>query len=211
MTNNTSVYPVYGFLADHYGDENYYVSTIPFYKDGAKIIYKNTPADETTEIGKGEKSFLRELDTETVGSLDQIIILTGDNFKQQLDLIGMANDIDSWELSSIFRWKLSTPEDYAMQLQAIRETAATWLTSYLKSEPNPLTEHVTAVASLIHTSGYATPEDFVLIALASKLAKDDYGLAMETIFATAPFADSPYDSEEKFLADVQKLQEKLLS
>lgn len=206
MTTKTPVYPVYGIIADHYGDEDYYVSTIPFYKDAGKIIYKHTPAsEETAEIGKGEKSFLRELDTEAVGSLNQIIILTGDNFKQKLDFIGMENDIGSWELSVVFRWKLSTPEEYNKQLQAIRDAAVAWLTSYVQTEAKPAAEDVATVRSLIHTSGHATPADFVLTALASRLAEDEYSFKMETMFATASFADSPYNSVEEFLADVDAL------
>jgi hypothetical protein len=199
MNMTAETYPLYGFVGDQYGNEDFFTLTIPFFQSPKGLIFKQTPSDEVINtVEAGEERFLYSVETKVEGTLDNILILTGEGFANKLSLVNMSNNLASWNKEDNFFWTLSTLDEYNEHQKAFKEHAANWLLNHLKTHEAPVEESVEAAISIIHTSGFNTKDDFVLTGVAQQLLKDDRGYQMIAILASANFTDSFFNNEKQY-------------
>lgn len=209
MTDAT-LYTLYGFLGDQYGNQGFYTETLPFYKDNEGVFYRQKQEEEVTRVEPTEMKYIWPVKAEVQGTLDQIVIITGEDFLSDLDALSIANDITTWEKEDVFFWKLSTREEYKSHQTAFKSRAVEWLTAYLKAEEKPSVELVDSAITVIGTSGEPTKEDYALTGLASRRAGDLVGYRLQALLISSQITDDHYDNVEEYDKAVDALEASLL-
>lgn len=206
--NAHNTYPVHGFIGE-YGNEGYFTRTIPFFRTPEGLIFTNDSTKPEPDVGNvepGEERFIFTVETQAEGNLHNTVILTGTEFLNKLALLGITNNISSWNKDDPFIWTVSTIESYEQQQKAFKENAVTWLTNHLRTHTSPVEETVEAAISIIHSSESMNRDDFILTGFAQKRMGDDRGYKMNAIIASATFADAPFSSEKDYFKHVERFE-----
>jgi len=166
MSKNAEQLKLYGIPADQWGNEQYYSKVIPFFQQGAQLVYKTT-ADVSSDLrfitDRERTDFVWPVEPETYGDpSSDVVVLAGEEFAQQLDLLGIFHSIRSWNpIAEKFYWKMVSKEAFDAERATWAPQVCRWLLERINSS-EPLDEDAVNVAvGIIFVYGSQSAQEWV--------------------------------------------------
>jgi hypothetical protein len=166
MSKNAEQLKLYGIPADQWGNEQYYSKVTPFFQQGTQLVYKTT-ADVNSDLRvmteRERTDFVWPVEQEAYGDpSSDVVVLAGEEFAQQLDLLGILHNIRSWSsITEKFYWKMVSKETFDEERATWAPQVYRWLLERIDSS-EPLDEKaVNTAVGIIFVYGSQSTQEWV--------------------------------------------------
>jgi hypothetical protein len=218
---------LYGFYWHQHGNENAFTYTEPFYTDG-ETVYRSTKSfqfqpeegqqmlDVLSNIPSYQvEDYLTPVAEQVYAGINDVVIITGDEFIEYLDQLDIAHDITTWNKANGFYWNVVPGLEYEIQKARYGRLAAQWLERHVFSAERYDPVRVKTAIRVMFLNDADTKEDLILTAVAARLTGDlrriDFN---ERDAVRAHKGEAPYARPARYLTrmqlrnDVRKFEKK---
>jgi hypothetical protein len=172
---------LYGFYWHQHGNENAFTYTEPFYADGENVYHSTKSFRFQPKEGQQMLDVLSKLPTyqvedyltpvteEAYAGINDVVVITGDDFIDSLDQLNIEHDIKTWNNANGFYWKVMPGLEYLIQRAHYGRLAAQWLERHVFSAERYDPIRVDTAITMMFLNEADTKEDMILTAVAARL------------------------------------------